>query len=59
MTAEKQREEKQSTHRKFLETTADAGVALWIHAGLSPNGSVYFTVNHGDVDVSAGDLQLP
>jgi DNA-binding winged helix-turn-helix (wHTH) protein/Tol biopolymer transport system component len=35
------------------------GAARGIFTGLSPDGSVYVTVDHGDVDVYAVDLQLP
>jgi len=35
------------------------GAARGIFTGLSPDGSVYITVDHGDVDVYAVDLQLP
>jgi len=36
-----------------------SGVMRCIFTGLSPDGSVYVTVDHGDVDVYAVDLQLP
>ena len=36
-----------------------SGVIRCIFTGLSPDGSVYVTVDHGDVDVYAVDLQLP
>jgi DNA-binding winged helix-turn-helix (wHTH) protein/Tol biopolymer transport system component len=36
-----------------------AGATRCIFTGLSPDGSVYVTVDHGDVDVYAIDLQLP
>jgi Tol biopolymer transport system component/DNA-binding winged helix-turn-helix (wHTH) protein len=36
-----------------------AGAARAIFTGLSPDGSVYVTVDHGDVDVYAVDLKLP
>lgn len=36
-----------------------AGAARGIFTGLSPDGSVYVTVDHGDVDVYAVDLALP
>lgn len=36
-----------------------AGAARCIFTGLSPDGSVYVTVDHGDVDVYAVDLKLP
>ena len=36
-----------------------AGATRCIFTGLSPDGSVYVTVDHGDVDVYAVDLQLP
>jgi len=35
------------------------GAARAIFTGLSPDGSVYVTVDHGDVDVYAVDLKLP
>ena len=35
------------------------GAARGLFTGLSPDGSVYVTVDHGDVDVYAVDLQLP
>jgi Tol biopolymer transport system component/DNA-binding winged helix-turn-helix (wHTH) protein len=35
------------------------GAARGIFTGLSPDGSVYVTVDHGDVDVYAVDLALP
>jgi len=35
------------------------GAARGIFTGLSPDGSVYVTVDHGDVDVYAVDLRLP
>jgi DNA-binding winged helix-turn-helix (wHTH) protein/Tol biopolymer transport system component len=35
-----------------------AGAARGIFTGLSPDGSVYVTVDHGDVDVYAVDLKL-
>jgi DNA-binding winged helix-turn-helix (wHTH) protein/Tol biopolymer transport system component len=35
------------------------GAARGIFTGLSPDGSVYVTVDHGDVDVYAVDLKLP
>jgi DNA-binding winged helix-turn-helix (wHTH) protein/Tol biopolymer transport system component len=35
------------------------GAARGIFTGLSPDGSVYVTVDHGDVDVYAVDLNLP
>jgi hypothetical protein len=34
------------------------GAARGIFTGLSPDGSVYVTVDHGDVDVYAVDLKL-
>jgi DNA-binding winged helix-turn-helix (wHTH) protein/Tol biopolymer transport system component len=36
-----------------------SGAARGIFTGLSPDGSVYVTVDHGDVDVYAVDLKLP
>lgn len=36
-----------------------AGAARAIFTGLSPDGSVYVTVDHGDVDVYAVDLKVP
>jgi len=36
-----------------------SGVIRCIFTGLSPDGSVYVTVDHGDVDVYAVDLKLP
>ena len=36
-----------------------SGVMRCMFTGLSPDGSVYVTVDHGDVDVYAVDLQLP
>jgi DNA-binding winged helix-turn-helix (wHTH) protein/Tol biopolymer transport system component len=36
-----------------------SGAARCIFTGLSPDGSVYVTVDHGDVDVYAIDLRLP
>ena len=36
-----------------------SGAARCIFTGLSPDGSVYVTVDHGDVDVYAIDLELP
>ncbi len=36
-----------------------AGAARGIFTGLSPDGSVYVTVDHGDVDVYSVDLKLP
>jgi DNA-binding winged helix-turn-helix (wHTH) protein/Tol biopolymer transport system component len=36
-----------------------SGVMRCIFTGLSPDGSVYVTVDHGDVDVYAVDLKLP
>jgi hypothetical protein len=35
-----------------------SGAARCIFTGLSPDGSVYITVDHGDVDVYAIDLKL-
>jgi len=35
------------------------GAARGIFTGLSPDGSVYVTVDHGDVDVYSVDLSLP
>src|SRR5258708_6878668 len=35
-----------------------SGAARCIFTGLSPDGSVYVTVDHGDVDVYAIDLKL-
>lgn len=35
------------------------GAARGIFTGLSPDGSVYVTVDHGDVDVYSVDLKLP
>jgi hypothetical protein len=35
------------------------GAARGIFTGLSPDGSVYLTVDHGDVDVYAVDVKLP
>ena len=35
------------------------GAARCMFTGLSPDGSVYVTVDHGDVDVYSVDLQLP
>ena len=35
------------------------GAARAIFTGLSPDGSVYVTADHGDVDVYAVDLKLP
>jgi DNA-binding winged helix-turn-helix (wHTH) protein/Tol biopolymer transport system component len=36
-----------------------SGVMRCMFTGLSPDGSVYVTVDHGDVDVYAVDLNLP
>jgi Tol biopolymer transport system component len=36
-----------------------SGAARCLFTGLSPDGSVYVTVDHGDVDVYAVDLKLP
>jgi len=36
-----------------------SGAARCYFTGLSPDGSVYVTVDHGDVDVYAVDLKLP
>jgi Tol biopolymer transport system component len=36
-----------------------AGAARCMFTGLSPDGSVYVTVDHGDVDVYSVDLRLP
>ena len=36
-----------------------SGAARAMFTGLSPDGSVYVTVDHGDVDVYAVDLKLP
>ncbi len=36
-----------------------SGAARCIFTGLSPDGSVYVTVDHGDVDVYAIDIRLP
>jgi Tol biopolymer transport system component/DNA-binding winged helix-turn-helix (wHTH) protein len=36
-----------------------SGAARSIFTGLSPDGSLYVTVDHGDVDVYAVDLELP
>jgi len=36
-----------------------SGALRCIFTGLSPDGSVYVTVDHGDVDVYAIDLELP
>jgi Tol biopolymer transport system component/DNA-binding winged helix-turn-helix (wHTH) protein len=36
-----------------------SGAARGMFTGLSPDGSVYVTVDHGDVDVYAVDLKLP
>ncbi|MGB7845855.1 MAG: winged helix-turn-helix domain-containing protein [Candidatus Acidiferrum sp.] len=36
-----------------------SGAARCMFTGLSPDGSVYVTVDHGDVDVYAVDLKLP
>jgi DNA-binding winged helix-turn-helix (wHTH) protein/Tol biopolymer transport system component len=36
-----------------------SGATRCIFTGLSPDGSVYVTVDHGDVDVYAIDLSLP
>lgn len=36
-----------------------SGARRCIFTGLSPDGSVYVTVDHGDVDVYAVDLKLP
>jgi len=36
-----------------------SGAERCIFTGLSPDGSVYVTVDHGDVDVYAIDLKLP
>ena len=36
-----------------------SGAARCIFTGLSPDGSVYVTVDHGDADVYAIDLKLP
>jgi hypothetical protein len=35
------------------------GATRGIFTGLSPDGSVYVTVDHGDVDVYAVDVKLP
>lgn len=42
-----------------LADVLSAGAARAIFTGLSPDGSVYVTVDHGDVDVYAVDLALP
>lgn len=36
-----------------------SGAARCMFTGLSPDGSVYVTVDHGDVDVYSIDLQIP
>jgi hypothetical protein len=36
-----------------------SGAKRCIFTGLSPDGAVYVTVDHGDVDVYAVDLKLP
>jgi Tol biopolymer transport system component/DNA-binding winged helix-turn-helix (wHTH) protein len=36
-----------------------AGAARCMFTGLSPDGSVYVTVDHGDVDVYSVDLKIP
>lgn len=36
-----------------------AGAARCMFTGLSPDGSVYVTVDHGDVDVYSIDLKIP
>lgn len=36
-----------------------SGATRCMFTGLSPDGSVYVTVDHGDVDVYSVDLQLP
>ena len=42
-----------------LGDVLSSGAARAIFTGLSPDGSVYVTVDHGDVDVYAVDLALP
>jgi len=42
-----------------LGDVLSAGAARAIFTGLSPDGSMYVTVDHGDVDVYAVDLALP
>lgn len=42
-----------------LGDVLSAGAARGIFTGLSPDGSVYVTVDHGDVDVYAVDMALP
>jgi len=40
-------------------SSLSAGAARCIFTGLSPDGSVYVTVDNGDVDVYAVDVKLP
>lgn len=42
-----------------LGDVLSSGAARGIFTGLSPDGSAYVTVDHGDVDVYAVDLKLP
>jgi DNA-binding winged helix-turn-helix (wHTH) protein/Tol biopolymer transport system component len=51
---------KRETERVIgLGDLLSGGAARGIFTGLSPDGSVYVTVDHGDVDVYAVDLKLP
>ena len=51
---------KRETERVIgLGDILSGGAARGIFTGLSPDGSVYVTVDHGDVDVYAVDLKLP
>jgi hypothetical protein len=36
-----------------------SGATRCMFTGLSPDGSVYVTVDHGDVDVYSIDLKIP
>jgi len=50
---------RETEHVVRLGDLLSAGATRCIFTGLSPDGSLYVTVDHGDVDVYAVDLQLP
>jgi len=50
---------RETEHVVRLGDLLSAGAARCIFTGLSPDGSLYVTVDHGDVDVYAVDLELP
>jgi Tol biopolymer transport system component/DNA-binding winged helix-turn-helix (wHTH) protein len=50
---------RETEHVLGLGDLLSTGAARGIFTGLSPDGSVYITVDHGDVDVYAVDLKLP